>query len=711
MERFMRALASLSPSSSRSRRVAASLIVVLASVVALAAPACSSSDVASKLYLPCAQNSDCNNALICALGVCRPICKTIADCGNGGTCVTDSKMHAVCQSPIENNTACSLQSDCKAPLACASDFRCRNICVGDMDCNALGISGRTCATDASGKRYCADPSVPGEVSDGGMITQSPPPGAEDAAMVGSNDATTEGSSGSSSSGGSSGSGSSGSGGGDSSREGSADASSDAPPAVCTLACTPGKTTCENGACVACGGSGQTCCATGSACLANLSCNASNTCSCGKANEACCTGGTCSSGLSCNNKNDAGPSLCACGDIGTACCPNADGGAATCSGSAVCAGSACSCVAQYSPSYYGGLVLRVDGTVLASYTYGSPGPYMPVMTSGAGPLQATAVASSGNDTGCAIVNGGVWCFPLGGTITDSTFLGAGLGATTPTSLPVQVVTSINGPNLASVVQIAGGAYSTYATFCAVTSDGSVWCWGYGNYGVLGHGDTANSSYARQVMADASTVLTGAVEVRVGYETTCARFMDGSVQCWGTNTYGELGVPYGTTPPAIQHSYYPVPVAFLGTGDQRTAVRLAANPYQTHCAIMKDTSVVCWGYNNYGQTGAPTSTTMTSAGPTNVLLAAGMAALTGVTDLSSNYYSMCAITGSTLALECWGYNQRGTSAPYPFAYQDNRSNAVSGIHIPLAADYNYVGYVDPSGVVTYDGSPTTNQPPCQ
>ena len=159
----------------------ASVLAVLAALIALGAPACNrATDVAAGLAAEdaCHQNSDCASGLLCALGACRTMCASAADCGSGGACV-DNGYVAVCQSLAEKNEACDKQSDCPAPLACASDYRCRNLCNTTSDCNVLGITGRICAKDAQGVYYCGDTS---EVVDG-VLVASPPAGAPKTPVV------------------------------------------------------------------------------------------------------------------------------------------------------------------------------------------------------------------------------------------------------------------------------------------------------------------------------------------------------------------------------------------------------------------------------------------------------------------------------------------------------------------------------------------------
>ena len=66
-------------------------------------------------------------------------------------------------------------------------------------------------------------------------------------------------------------------------------------------------------------------------------------------------------------------------------------------------------------------------------------------------------------------------------------------------------------------------------------------------------------------------------------------DNELKCWGSNTYGELGIG-GTTGYGVQ---YTTPQAVdLGTG--RTAVSVSAGQYHT-CAVLDDGSLKCWGYD--------------------------------------------------------------------------------------------------------------------
>jgi alpha-tubulin suppressor-like RCC1 family protein len=78
--------------------------------------------------------------------------------------------------------------------------------------------------------------------------------------------------------------------------------------------------------------------------------------------------------------------------------------------------------------------------------------------------------------------------------------------------------------------AGGNHA-----CAVRNDGTIACWGYGEFGQLGFGGTPlEQPTPVQVLS-----LTDAVSVEAGAEHTCAVRANASAVCWGSNDFGQLG----------------------------------------------------------------------------------------------------------------------------------------------------------------------------
>ncbi len=109
------------------------------------------------------------------------------------------------------------------------------------------------------------------------------------------------------------------------------------------------------------------------------------------------------------------------------------------------------------------------------------------------------------------------------------LGNGSNTQTVTT-PVQVSGLSGVLDISASSTVAGGSYHSLA----VTTDGSVWAWGYNSNGQLGNGTTTNSYVPTRVSG-----LTGVTEVAAGEASSFARQPDGTVWAWGWNLYGQLG----------------------------------------------------------------------------------------------------------------------------------------------------------------------------
>jgi hypothetical protein len=143
----------------------------------------------------------------------------------------------------------------------------------------------------------------------------------------------------------------------------------------------------------------------------------------------------------------------------------------------------------------------------------------------------------------------------------------------------------------VSRIGAGGRQT----CAVMTDGGVVCWGRGEYGVLGYGSTADVPTPDSAPGD---VNVGAPVSRLaaGYYHTCALF-NGAVKCWGRNSDGQLGYPGAGN---IGDDEEPADMPNVNVGGSVT--QLVAGTYHT-CALLSRGSVKCWGSNAFGQLGYP------------------------------------------------------------------------------------------------------------
>lgn len=178
-------------------------------------------------------------------------------------------------------------------------------------------------------------------------------------------------------------------------------------------------------------------------------------------------------------------------------------------------------------YYSSMALKTDGTLWAwGYNYqGILG--QAYVNNVSSPVQVGALTNWASPKYNFMYNNGA--VKTDGTLWTwgpGAFGGLGHGNTTTYSSPKQVGALTNW------LLITG----TYSTSLAIKTDGTLWSWGYGNTGVLGLGNTINYSSPKQVGA-----LTNWVNIVAGrYKTCMAKKSDGSLWAWGNNTYGELGL---------------------------------------------------------------------------------------------------------------------------------------------------------------------------
>lgn len=134
--------------------------------------------------------------------------------------------------------------------------------------------------------------------------------------------------------------------------------------------------------------------------------------------------------------------------------------------------------------------------------------------------------------------------------------------------------------AGFVHLAAGDYHT----CAIDRNGEVWCWGDN-----GRDQAQPEDGPAEVPEPQRVDLTrNASALAAGEAHTCAVMVDGSVECWGDDSSGQLG--NGEEPG-------PGPVRVDGIGNART---IEAGRAHT-CVALRTPAIRCWGANNQGQLG--------------------------------------------------------------------------------------------------------------
>jgi alpha-tubulin suppressor-like RCC1 family protein len=155
-----------------------------------------------------------------------------------------------------------------------------------------------------------------------------------------------------------------------------------------------------------------------------------------------------------------------------------------------------------------------------------------------------------------------------------------------------------------VEVGGEAVSlslgTYHT-CALLTDGTVVCWGYGNYGSLGYGDTNNQGDGENPSFEGAVAVGATVtQVSCNEYNTCVVLEDGGVLCWGQDTQGELGQGNNIEADNVQIGDDEEPDSLdpIVLGDTAESIAVGANHV---CALTSSANLRCWGYGAYGVLG--------------------------------------------------------------------------------------------------------------
>ena len=161
----------------------------------------------------------------------------------------------------------------------------------------------------------------------------------------------------------------------------------------------------------------------------------------------------------------------------------------------------------------------------------------------------------------------------------------------TASPVQVT------GLPGVVAAGGGYHHTVA----LKGDGTLWAWGWNEYGQVGVGPTKGFTPLQ--------VLDGVVVGGAAYYHTVALKSDGTVWVWGWNEYGQVGT--GNTTDQFQ----PVQMTTL------SGVSAVTAGWYNSFAFKSDGTVWGWGYNNNHELGD--GTIIQRLNPVQVMASPGVA----------------------------------------------------------------------------------------
>lgn len=147
-----------------------------------------------------------------------------------------------------------------------------------------------------------------------------------------------------------------------------------------------------------------------------------------------------------------------------------------------------------------------------------------------------------------------------------------------------------PTLDDVTDVSVGP--THA--CAIAG-GRVFCWGSSSKYAL-----CTGLPSRETLPAHAALYTDAYpqQVSVARNNTCARLTDGTVQCCGDGSRGQLGAPLPDGGGSVALSFA------KSTNFTGYAVQVVATS-QTTCALLRHGEVDCWGGNQHGELGQGTA----------------------------------------------------------------------------------------------------------
>jgi len=189
-------------------------------------------------------------------------------------------------------------------------------------------------------------------------------------------------------------------------------------------------------------------------------------------------------------------------------------------------------------------------------------------------------------------------------------------------------------------------------CALLDNGSVQCWGSGSNGELGNESNDSSP---TIPVDVSKINSASV-ISSGNDQSCAVLNDGKVMCWGRGTYGKLG--NGLT------SDQNVPV-FVSGISSATSVSVGDNHA---CALLDNGSIQCWGRGYSGQLGNGLSIDQS--------IPVFVSDINNAKAVSAGGGHTCALLTDG-ALKCWGRNLEGQLGLGKYSSSTNTPVSVDGI----------------------------------
>jgi alpha-tubulin suppressor-like RCC1 family protein len=169
----------------------------------------------------------------------------------------------------------------------------------------------------------------------------------------------------------------------------------------------------------------------------------------------------------------------------------------------------------------------------------------------------------------------------------------LGDPAAGAMATRPVTATTLAGVTALRAVALGQEHACAAYDAPGAAGRVRCWGRGEAGQLGNGTTPASQLTPVEVLAGGSPLSDVVALTAGWSHTCALTSAGSVRCWGDGTLGQLGDGgWAARTTAVEVRGLPGVATGLVAGWAHTCALVAGTSGER---------LHCWGDNNHGQLG--------------------------------------------------------------------------------------------------------------
>lgn len=233
----------------------------------------------------------------------------------------------------------------------------------------------------------------------------------------------------------------------------------------------------------------------------------------------------------------------------------------------------------------------------------------------------------------------------------------------------------------VRQVAVGERHT----CVLLQDNKLKCFGQGTGGRLGNGSPTSIGATAGQMGDAlAPVLLGDGQITTltaGRDFNCVQFAGGTVKCFGSNSFGQLGLgdnmPRGDAPSTMGGNLLPVD---FGSNQIATSLSCGAG---TCCVTLVQGTMKCWGVNFNGQLGIGDNVSRGARiqDMGDELPQVSLDRLSKIRSVSIKDDFLCA--EDTHGMKCWGSNRDGSLGYGDALDRGNTPNTVPRLipYLPL------------------------------